>query len=50
MSKRISVNYNDPITHFFLAKYERVDFLRKLNKRLIEDLSFHLNVRLYEFN
>ena len=49
MSKRISANYKDPMTNFFLARYKRIDYLATIDDRIIEEISFHLKVVIYQF-
>ena len=50
MSKRIQANYKDPMTNFFMYRYKRVDYLSKLDERIVEEISFHLKVVIYQYN
>ena len=50
MTKRIQANYMDPMTNFFMHRYKRVDYLANLDERIIEEISFHLKVVVYQFN
>lgn len=50
MSKRIQANYKDPMTNFFMYRYKRVDYLTKLDERIVEEISFHLKVVIYQYN
>ena len=50
MAKRVQANYKDPMTAFFMHRYKRVDYLEKLDERIIEELSFHLKVVIYQYN
>ena len=50
MSKRIQANYKDPMTNFFMYRYKRVDYLSKLDERIVEEISFHLKVVIFQYN
>ena len=47
MAKRIQANYKDPMTNFFMHRYNRIDYLKDLDQRIIEEISFHLKVVIY---
>ena len=47
MAKRIQANYKDPMTNFFMYRYKRVDYLSKLDERIVEEISFHLKVVIF---
>ena len=36
MAKRIHANYKDPMTNFFISRYNRVEYLANLDERIIE--------------
>ena len=38
------------MTNFFMARYKRIDYLAQLDERIIEEISFHLKVVIYQFN
>ncbi len=38
------------MTNFFMNRYKRVDYLCRLDGRIIEEISFHLKVVVYQFN
>lgn len=50
MAKRVQANYKDPMTNFFMNRYKRVDYLCRLDGRIIEEISFHLKVVVYQYN
>ena len=50
MAKRIQANYKDPMTNFFMNRYKRVDYLSKLDQKILEEISFHLKVVIYQYH
>ena len=50
MALHVHNKYRDPVTQFFLDRYHRIEYLRKLDKRIIEEMSFHLKVSICQFN
>ena len=50
MSYRIKANYKDPVTNFFMYRYKRIEYLAKLDTRIVEEISCHLYVVIYKFN
>ena len=50
MALHVHSKYRDPITQFFLDRYKRIEYLRKLDKRIISEMSFHLKVIICNFN
>ena len=49
MIAHVITSYKDPVTNFFLKRYHRVDYLRKLDKRIGEELSYHLKVKICQY-
>ena len=47
MNKTIRADYKDPMTVFFMERYSRIDYLVRLDKKLLEEISFHLKVEIY---
>ena len=50
MEKRISANYKDPVTDFFLKRYKRIDYLANLDYKILQEISLHLKVNIYQTN
>ena len=50
MAFHVHDKYRDPITQFFLDRFSRIEYLRKLDKHIIEEMSFHLKVNICQFN
>ena len=50
MSLHLQKSYQDPITHFCMERYHRIDYFKKLDKRVLEEISFHLSVNICQFN
>ena len=48
MHKTIRADYKDPMTVFFMERYMRIDYLARLDKKVLEEISFHLKIEIYE--
>ena len=48
MHKSIRADYKDPMTVFFMERYMRIEYLARMDKKLLEEISFHLKVEIYE--
>ena len=48
MHKTIRADLRDPMTVFFMERYMRIDYLARLEKKMLEEISFHLKVEIYE--
>ena len=50
MAKRIQANFKDPMTNFFMSRYQRIDYMAKMNSHIVEEISFHLKCDIYQYN
>lgn len=50
MNQIVRYNNKDPVAHFFMSKVKRIDYLRKASSQLLEEMSFHAEVKLFEYN
>ena len=50
MKKHIKADYYDPTTCFFMERYERIEFLKKIDRSIIEEFSYFLDLVFYSEN
>ena len=50
MAKHIKADNQDPMTCFFMDRYQRIEYLKNLDKNIIEEFTFFLKIGIYPNN
>ena len=50
MYKSVRTDHSDPIQSFFMSRYDRISYFSNLDIKMVEELSYFLEVKIFEIN